>query len=178
MNPTQLFELHVIPCLDAGYNLARWLMCDDAAAEDATQDAALRAFTYIGSARLDNIRPWFMKIVRNVCYDHLQRRKNLRELSGLETEELESAQFVAGHYTDDPEQMVWSRLEREQIDGAIRALTPPLREVIILREIEELEYAEIAEVAGIPIGTVMSRLSRARERLRATLDESTRMKSK
>jgi RNA polymerase sigma-70 factor (ECF subfamily) len=177
MNASQLFELHVMPCLDAGYNLARWLMRDPAAAQDAVQEAALRAFKYIGSARSEHIRPWFLKIVRTTCYDQMRGRADLWELSGQDVEDLEHLQAQAGEFADGPESQLVAKQERERIDAAICSLSPVLREVIVLREIEGLDYAEIAQVADVPIGTVMSRLSRARERLRGLLEAPTARKT-
>lgn len=172
MTPAQLFEAHVLPCLDAGFNLARWLLRDDAAAEDALQEASLRAFRYLGSARTGEIRPWFLKIVRHTCYTHLARQRNLSELSGLEDDELAHMQMEAGHAAPDPATLLGQRRDRALIDAALHALPPPLREVIVLREMEGLAYAEIASIAAIPIGTVMSRLSRARAQLRQALNQA------
>lgn len=169
MTPAQTFEAHVMPCLDAGFNLARWLLRDEAAAEDVLQEASLRAFRYIASARLDEIRPWFLKIVRNCCFTHLEKQQGLREVRGVEDDELDRAQWEAGQVEPSPEERLTRQQKKARIDAAIRALPPPLREVLILREIEGLDYEAIAEVASIPIGTVMSRLSRARAKLRTAL---------
>ena len=165
--PARSFEALVLPHLDAGYNLARWLLHDDAQAQDAVQEAALRALRYFGSLRGEGARPWFLGIVRNTCCTQLGRPAN--ELGGIEEDELEALQLRAGQVAPDPARMLDRERERARVDQAIRALPPALREVIVLRELEGLEYAEIAQVALIPIGTVMSRLSRARGRLRASL---------
>jgi RNA polymerase sigma factor (sigma-70 family) len=165
------FEILVLPHLDAGYNIARWLLRDEAAAEDAVQEAALRAFRFIDSLRGDEARPWFLRIVRNTCYTYLENRRGMQELSGFDEDELDNLQATTGHTALDPSELLGLNQQRRQIDAAIRSLSPPLREVIVLREIEGMAYAEIASITSTPIGTVMSRLSRARERLRSTLAE-------
>lgn len=169
MSSARSFEILVLPHLDAGYNLARWLLRDESAAEDAVQEASLRAFRYLDSLRGDEARPWFLRIVRNACYTYLEEKRGMRELSGLDEDELENLQLASDHVAPDPSELLGQNQQRRRIDAAIRSLSPPLREVIVLREIEGLEYAEIATVASIPIGTVMSRLSRARNRLRPLL---------
>jgi RNA polymerase sigma factor (sigma-70 family) len=166
------FEALILPCLDSAYNLARWLLSDEAAAEDVVQEAALRAFRYFHSFRGGAARPWFLGIVRNSCFTYLEERKGRNEQLGLEEEELESHQWRDGLSGPDPVVYIEQGREREAIDGAIRELSPALREIFILREFEGLEYAEIAQLAAIPIGTVMSRLSRARSQLKATLQRS------
>ena len=172
MNPARSFEALVLPCLDSAYNLARWLLRDDAEAEDVVQEAALRGLRYFASLRDGPARPWFLAIVRNLCFTHLEERRARREQSGYEDEMLESLQHDAGLRVPDPAGALDGRRERARIDAAVRALAPPLREVIVLRELEGLDYAEIAQVASIPIGTVMSRLSRARGRLRELLQQA------
>ena len=172
MSPARSFEAAVLPCLDSAYNLARWLLRDDAEAEDVVQEASLRALRYFGSLRDGPARPWFLAIVRNLCFTHIEERRGRRELSGYEDEALEALQHGAGLSAPDPARALHGARERARIDAAIRALAPPLREVIVLRELEGLEYAEIAQVAAIPIGTVMSRLSRARGRLREMLQQA------
>jgi RNA polymerase sigma factor (sigma-70 family) len=163
------FETVVLPWLDAGYNLARWLLRDDAAAEDVVQEASLRAFRYFASLRGHEARPWFLGILRNACYTHLKARSGRREQSGFDEDALEDFQYAAGLVSPDPAETIDRGRERDRIDAAIRALSPPLREVIVLREMEDMDYAEIALVASIPIGTVMSRLSRARGQLKTML---------
>jgi len=163
------FEAMVLPWLDAAFNLARWLLRDEAAAEDVVQEAALRALRYFHSLRGHDARPWFLGIVRNACFTHLQERHGRHEQSGLEDETLEVLQWEAGLAAPDASASVERGHTALAIDAAIRALPPPLREVIVLRELEGMDYAEIAQVASIPIGTVMSRLSRARGRLKTLL---------
>ncbi len=162
------FDALVLPHLAAGYNLARWLLRDEHSAEDAVQDAAMRALRYFHALQGDNARSWFLGIVRNVCMDHL-RRLGTQEEAGLEDDALEAAQYAAGLVAPDPAAALEQERQREQVNAAVRALPPAMREVIVLRELEGLDYAEIGAIAGIPTGTVMSRLSRARARLRETL---------
>jgi RNA polymerase sigma factor (sigma-70 family) len=169
VSDTPAFEAAVLPWLDAGYNLARWLLRDEAAAEDAVQEAALRAYRYLHALRGADARPWFLGIVRNTCFTYLQQRSGRPERSGYDDDTLESLQLDAGMTAPDPGAALDRSRARVRIDTAIGALTPALREVIVLREIEGLAYAEIAQVAAIPIGTVMSRLARARSSLRALL---------
>jgi RNA polymerase sigma factor (sigma-70 family) len=169
VNARQRFESLVLPHLDAAYNLARWLLRDAAAAEDAVQEASLRAFRYIDSLRGGEARPWLLGIVRNTCFTLLERQRSAPEQVEFDDGEFEAAAGADHREHADPA----ARLERQRmkilIDAAIRALSPPLREVIVLREFEDLEYAEIAKIAAVPIGTVMSRLSRAREKMRSAL---------
>jgi RNA polymerase sigma factor (sigma-70 family) len=170
VNQRQVFEALVLPHLDAAYNLARWLLRSDHAAQDAVQDAALRAFRYLDSLRGAEARPWLLGIVRNTCFTHLERGRNEAAAVDFDEEEFATALAATTDATSpEPSTELQRREARREIDAAIRALSPPLREVIVLREFEELEYAEIARIAGVPIGTVMSRLSRAREKLRAIL---------
>lgn len=166
---TSAFEAAIVPWLDAGYNLARWLLRDEAQAEDAVQEAVLRALRYFHALRGGEARAWFLGIVRNTCFTHLAQRRDGREQNGLEDDHLEVLQWSAGLVSQDPALLVEQSQGRGRVDAAIRALSPPLREVLVLRELEELDYAEIAQVVGIPIGTVMSRLSRARAQLKMRL---------
>ncbi|MBV8500654.1 MAG: sigma-70 family RNA polymerase sigma factor [Paucibacter sp.] len=164
--PSQRFELLVLPHLDAAHNLARWLLRDAPAAEDAVQEAALRALRYLASLREgEDARPWFLAIVRNACFSALARQQGRAELTGLDDSDWDA---LPGS-TPEPPQLLSRRRERDAVDRAIAALSPALREVIVLRELEELDYRSIAQVAGVPVGTVMSRLSRARARLKELL---------
>ena len=169
MTDSRNFEATVRPLLDAGYNLARWLLRDDASAEDAVQEAALRAFKYYKGLRRDSARAWFLAIVRNVCFTHLEERKRRQEQTGLGEGELEAFQLELGPQSRGPDHSLQQRMDRLHIDAALRALPPILREVIVLRELEEMSYEDIGRVADIPLGTVMSRLSRARARLKELL---------
>lgn len=162
-----MFEERVLPHLDAAYNLARWLLRDARAAEDATQEASLRALRYLDSLRDGDARAWLLGIVRNTCFNALSRSRR----AGTEVE-FDSAEFeaaLAAPETSDPAVALEQARLGRRIDAAIQALSAPLREVLVLRELEDLEYAQIAQIVEIPIGTVMSRLSRAREKLREAL---------
>ncbi len=163
------FDSLVIPHLNAGYNLARWLLRDTSSAEDAVQEATMRAFRYFHSVRGDDARAWFLGIVRNTCFTYLSRSEALMEQNGLEDSDLEFLQAAVGYVGCDPSQTLERTCESTRVNAAIRALPPLLREVIVLRELQDLDYAAIAKVVEIPIGTVMSRLSRARDQLRLAL---------
>jgi RNA polymerase sigma-70 factor, ECF subfamily len=165
----QVFEALVLPHLGAAYNLARWLLRSEQAAEDAVQEASMRAFRYIETLRGDDARPWLLGIVRNTCFTMLERTRSQPQSVDFDEAEFEAALGEAQPRDTDPEMQLQKRRTRLQIDAAIRALSPPLREVIVLREFEDLDYAQIAKVVAAPIGTVMSRLARARGKLRAML---------
>ena len=181
MTPAHLrFEVIVMPHLDAAYNLARWLVRDEHAAEDVVQDACLRAFRYFESFHGDDARPWLLGIVRNNCYTWLQNAK--RTAGQVEFDDEidtdESAEMNSGR-AENPETLLVRKAERAEVNAAIKSLPASFREVLILREIEEMPYDSIAAAMQIPIGTVMSRLSRGRERLRALMegrDEPVRLK--
>jgi RNA polymerase sigma-70 factor, ECF subfamily len=161
------FAAVVLPHLDAAYNLARWLMRDPAAAEDVVQEAVLRALTYFGSYRGVNARAWLLRIVRNaaVAAYHLERSTQFVPIAD---ERLAGAAVTADDLisrADDPEAALLRRRGERQVCELIAALPVELREPLVLRELEELSYKEIAEIIGAPIGTVMSRLFRARRLL-------------
>jgi RNA polymerase sigma-70 factor (ECF subfamily) len=168
----QAFENLVLPHLDAAYNLARWLLRDVSAAEDAVQEASMRAFRSIDSLRGDDARPWWLRIVRNTCFTMLERQRNGPSMAEFDDAGFEAALGASEPSTSDPAALLQRQRTRAVVDAAIRALPPALREVIVLREFEDLEYAAIADVVGVPIGTVMSRLSRARDKLRSALSPS------
>jgi RNA polymerase sigma factor (sigma-70 family) len=169
VSDTRRFEAAVLPCLDAAFNLARWLLRDDAAAEDVVQEASLRALRYFGSLRGADARPWFLGIVRNTCFTHLEERSGRPEQSGFEDGALEALQRDAGLSAPGADTAATATREQAMIDAALRALPPAMREVIVLRELEGLDYAAIAHIVAVPLGTVMSRLSRARSKLREML---------
>ncbi len=162
------FEQVALPHLDAAYSLARWLTRNDADAADVVQEAFLRAFRYFDSYRDGDAKSWLLKIVRRTSYSWLERNRPA-ELVALETvDETEGAAAAepAQAGRADAEALLMSRSDLRRLDRLIEALPAPLREVIVLRELHELGYREIAEVTGVPIGTVMSRLHRARAALR------------
>ena len=172
MSRRQRFETQVLPHLDAAYNLARWLLRDERAAEDAVQEASLRAFRYLDSLRGDDARPWLLGIVRNTCFTAIERSRNAPEQVDFDDAEFEASLAAPERSAGDPAAQLQQQRLRSLIDAAIRALSPPLREVIVLREFEDLDYAEIAKIAAVPVGTVMSRLSRARAKLRDALSST------
>ena len=172
MSQRQVFEARVLPHLDAAYNLARWLLRNEQSAEDAVQEASMRAFRYIESLRGDDARPWLLGIVRNTCFTMLERQSRGPDIVEFDDAEFEAALGAAEDLQADPAAQLQQRRMRVQVDAAIRALSPPLREVIVLREFEDLDYAQIAKIVAVPIGTVMSRLARAREKLRAALSKT------
>ena len=154
------FEEAVMPHLDAAYNLARWLMRNEYDAQDMVQEAYLRALRFFSGFHGDDARAWLLTIVRNTCYTWLKRNKSA-ELSG----DFEEVVLTMESDGPDPEASHVLKVETQFLNEAIEKLPLEFREVVILRELEELSYKEIATITGIPIGTVMSRLSRARKRL-------------
>ena len=158
------FELVVLPHLDAAYNLARWLTRSPADAEDVVQEACLRALRFFDGFRGGDSRAWLLKIVRNTCYSWVKKNRPT-ELSDEFDETVHGTEVVG----EDAEAKLVSRANSEQVRKALEALPAGFREVLVLREIEELSYKEISDVTGVPMGTVMSSLSRARRRLREEL---------
>jgi RNA polymerase sigma factor (sigma-70 family) len=165
------FEQIVLPHLNAAYNLARWLVADPTLAEDVVQDAALRALSYFGSYKGGDARAWFLRIVRNAAYGVLAARRSRGTTSlddvGL-TEDGESMAMQIADPADDPEATLVRREGFAQLDQALAALPAELRECLVLHELEEFSYKEVAHITGVPIGTVMSRLWRARQALMRT----------
>jgi RNA polymerase sigma-70 factor (ECF subfamily) len=156
------FEAVALPHLDAAYTLARWMTRNDADAADVVQEAYLRAFRYFDSYRDGDAKSWLLQIVRRTCYTWLERNRPADVVS-LEAE----SEFgdVVATASSDAEGVLESRSNLRRLDQLIEALPALLRETIVLRELHELGYREIAEVTGVPIGTVMSRLHRARSLL-------------
>jgi RNA polymerase sigma-70 factor, ECF subfamily len=152
------FEELVLPHLDAAYNLARWLTRNTHDAEDVVQDACVRALKYVGSLQGSDARAWFLKIVRNAFYDWLGRNRAAEIVHG----DNEAVDTAVDHAAASPEQTAVRNAELRVLSDAVAALPLQYREVLILRELEELSYKEIARVTEIPVGTVMSRLARAR----------------
>lgn len=159
----QRFERLVLPHLDAAYNLARWLTRNDHDAEDVVQEAVLRAYRFLDGLR-GEARPWLLAIVRNSCLSWLQVNRPA-DVAGFDERAIEL------HPTDQdgPDVLAARGLDRRMLNEAIAALPAQFREILVLRELEDLSYKEIARIAGVPIGTVMSRLSRARRLLAESL---------
>lgn len=149
----------MLPHLDAAYNLARWLARDVAGADDIVQTAMLRALDHFASFRGENARAWLLQIVRNTAYNWLAERR--RGPQPLEADQERQYQEIADP-ADDPEAAVVKGEGQARLAAMLASLPPDLKECIVLREFEEMSYQEIAEVTGVPIGTVMSRLWRAR----------------
>ena len=164
---TANYEDALLPHLDAAYNLARWLTRDTRDAEDVVQEAYLRALKHFDSFRGGDARPWLLAIVRNTYYTWIQRNR-LPEVATPFDEETDT------HISDlpDPETLLLKEADKQIIRRALRKLPAEFREVIVLREFEELSYKQIADVTEVPVGTVMSRLARARKRLAQLVSES------
>ena len=157
MSIDRRFEELVLPHLDAAYNLARWLSRDAHDADDVVQDACVRALKYLGSLHGTDARAWFLTIVRHAFYDWLGRNRPA-EIVPDDGSAIETAVDSAA----SPEESALRSDQTRALADAVAALPLQYREVLVLRELEDLSYKEIARVAGIPIGTVMSRLARAR----------------
>ncbi len=164
---TREFESIVMPHLDAAYNLARWLTRNDHNAEDLVQNATLRAFRFFDGFRGDDARAWLLTIVRNTYFTSLREERHGHvafdeELLGAEDEE--GAEMPAA-VAPGPEEAMMASDTRREVNCALEKLPPAFREVIVLKEMNDLSYKEIADIAGVPLGTVMSRLARARKML-------------
>ena len=160
----RVFEDTVLPHLDAAFNYARWLTRNHAEAEEVVQDACVRAMRFFSSLRHDDARAWLLTIVRNTWYSRVSRRSTLREATYLD-----DAPYERSDEALDPEERLMQQHTVTLVRAALEQLPPDFREVIVLREIEGLSYKEIAGIVHVPIGTVMSRLARARERLMGVL---------
>ena len=154
--------------LDAAYNLARWLMRNEAEAEDSAQEACLRAVRHFASFRGGGGRAWLLTIVRNTCFNRLRRNG----VSGQDTGFDEAVHSHACRQTPNPETALLLAERTDLVKKSLAQLPVEYREILVLRELEQMSYREIANIAGIPLGTVMSRLSRARQQLQQTLLDS------
>ena len=158
------FEATVLPHLDAAFNYACWLTKNRAEAEDVVQDACVRAMRFFSSFRGDDARAWLFSIVRNTWYSRVARPVNVKEVASFD-----NAQHELPDDALDPEERLVQQHSVALVRDALQQLPVDFREAIVLREIEGFSYKEIAQLVGVPIGTVMSRLARARERLAAVL---------
>ncbi|HYT08473.1 MAG TPA: sigma-70 family RNA polymerase sigma factor [Rugosimonospora sp.] len=158
------FEQVVLPHLDAAYNLARWLLGSSADADDVVQEAFLRALRFFDGFRGGDSRAWLLKIVRNTTYSWV-RKNRPAQLADEFDETVHSGEKMI----ENAEAKLLSRAESERVRRALETLPVAFREVLVLREIEGLSYKEISEVTGVAMGTVMSSLSRARQKLRDEL---------
>src|SRR5499433_2889906 len=166
------FEPLALPCMEAAFNLAFWLVRSRADAEDIVQEAYLRAFRAFDGFRGGDMRPWLLAIVRNTAYRWLSNRRRSGTVISLEEAFADgSGQSADDIASDEPtaEERLIGAAERDYVVRALAELPPTFREVLVLREIEALSYRDIAEVTGVPVGTVMSRLSRGRGELRKVL---------
>ncbi len=165
------FRTVVMPHIDEAYRLAHWLTGNRTDAEDVVQDASLRAFRAIREFAGGSPRSWLLSIVRNTAYSWLRKNRpaTIFTVEDLEAVELENVKARRARTTKTPEAALIAKVDAEQLRAAIAALPAPFRETLVLRDIEGLDYREIAEATEVPIGTVMSRLARARRRLIATI---------
>jgi len=168
-DPRRRFELLALPHIDAAYNLARWLTGSAADAEDVVQEAYLRAYRYFDTFRDGNIRVWLLTIVRNSFNTWIKdnRSPRLGFVADLpEPDSAEDERLLWGTPQDDPETLLLRDIDHAMVGRLMQSLPSAYREILLLREVEELSYRDIASITGTPVGTVMSRLSRARDALR------------
>jgi RNA polymerase sigma-70 factor, ECF subfamily len=158
------FEEAMLPHLDAAYNLARWLTRDEHAAQDVVQDTYHRALRFFHGFRGQDARAWLLAIVRNAAYDWLRKQRVWKDATQYDDE-----LHGQGDESTEPQQLALQQANRQMVMQAVESLSVEFREVTVLRELEGLSYQQIAMVTGSPVGTVMSRLSRARIQLRKLL---------
>jgi RNA polymerase sigma factor (sigma-70 family) len=167
------FEELMLPHLNAAYGLARWMMRHPDEAEDAVQDAYLRALEHFDGYQGDGDKAWLLTIVRNVCLTRLKRSQQSAKVVMIDDVLGQVEQAMAQNSSDrtlsDPETAAIAKAERSEVHRALHRLPTSFREILVLREFEELSYQEIAGIIGVPIGTVMSRLARARSTLKSLL---------
>jgi RNA polymerase sigma-70 factor (ECF subfamily) len=163
----QRFREAALPHLDAVYTLARYLLREPADAEDAVQECYLRALRHFDTFRGDDIKPWLLAILRNVCHVEFKRRSRVVLYDvNAEADNPDGAIPMWQQVQESPETEMLQKSEARTMQELVAALPEGFREVILLREVEDLSYRQIAEVLNVPVGTVMSRLARARETLR------------
>jgi RNA polymerase sigma-70 factor (ECF subfamily) len=161
---SKLFEQMLLPHLDAAYNLARWLAGNDHDAQDVAQEASLRAFRFFGSFRGENARAWLLTIVRNTFYTWLRKNRPPENTVEIDDETMAVEDIAANAEAANP-----LCADADVVRRAIAGLPVEFREIVVLREMEGFSYKEIADLAEVPIGTVMSRLARARKLLQKRL---------
>jgi RNA polymerase sigma-70 factor, ECF subfamily len=165
----------LIEYIDGLYSYALMLARNRSDAEDLVQETYVRALPAIGRLREDsNLKGWLFTILRNIWLNHLRRRQNSIQVAGVDVDEYPAEDDTASQY--NPHSLLISRVNREQVQNAIQRLPRDAREIILLREYEEMSYQEIAGVLNCPVGTVMSRLCRARSRLRTLLTDSAQVR--
>ena len=170
------FEQTVLVHLDAAYNLARWLTRDEAGAEDAVQDACLRAFRFFDTQHGPSVKAWFIAIVRNACLDWLDAHRESAQHEPYDEDTHGRSAELPGA-SDSPESAAMRASEARWLRECIATLPREYREVIVLRELEELSYREIGAIVDVPAGTVMSRLARGRDLLQQRHKEKRRRMS-
>ena len=162
----KLFAAIVLPHLNDAYALARWLARNGADAEDIVQEASLRAFQAMGQYAQGNARVWVLTIVRHTAYRWLRKNRPSAMVLGEDLQTLEERQALPFEpNVETPETALLAKSDAERLKGMIERLPEPIREVVVLRDLQGRSYQEIAEICSVPIGTVMSRLARARQRL-------------
>ncbi|WP_197339470.1 RNA polymerase sigma factor [Ralstonia solanacearum] len=166
----QRFAQAVLPHVDAAYNLARWLTGDAQDADDVVQDACLRAFRLFGGFRGGDGRPWLLAIVRNTWFSECARRRQARTQPWQDDADQLPADDLAA-YGADPAALLARADDVRRMQAALARLPVAYREVLVLRELEDLPYRDIAAIVDVPVGTVMSRLARARQQLARLLTE-------
>jgi RNA polymerase sigma-70 factor (ECF subfamily) len=164
------FEQLVLPHVDAAFNLARWVLRGRNDAEDVAQEALLRAYRFFRGFNGPDARAWLLQIVRNACYSWLEKNRPM-DLSTEFDEQL----YPQASAT--PESLAIAGDDKQRLTQALEALPPRFREVLVLRELEGCSYKEIASITSMPIGSVMSALSRARQRLQRTLTQGAAAKN-
>ena len=151
--------------LDAAYNLARWLARDERDAEDVVQEACLRAYRFFASFHGGNARAWLLAIVRNTYYTWLEKNHAQKQNVEFNDDTVAAVEYDMATTGDSVERLLMAEDTRRLVHRALEQIPAEFREVIVLRELEDMSYRDIAQVANIPLGTVMSRLSRARKLL-------------
>jgi RNA polymerase sigma-70 factor (ECF subfamily) len=157
----QRFEQAILPHLDAAYNLARWLTRNEHDAQDMVQEASLRAFKFFDGFRGGDARAWLLTTVRNTCYTWLEQNRRSQSMTPFD-EKI----HTVDEDESNPSSFALRNADMKMLKQSLEQLPDEFREIIVLRDLEELSYKQIADVTRVPLGTVMSRLARARARLR------------